>query len=227
MNLRQIDYKKLVIMVLVVILAVVAVITYLFFSVRQTVADYAQSAASNIAFKIANNVTAQEIMRADMQYSDIVALSQNSAGDISSLQIDVAKINYLKSTIAEKINNEVVKNGKCTVSIPVGTLFGNVYTVGLGPSVKFKMQIATTVDTDFESNFYSAGINQVLHQILIKININGSLVIPWYQTGFSTSTSVIAAQTVLVGLTPEAYTSVTEAADKTIGDIFDYGAKTE
>ncbi|MBR2044270.1 MAG: sporulation protein YunB, partial [Clostridia bacterium] len=110
-----------------------------------------------------------------------------------------------------------------TLSIPIGTIIGNEYTLGRGPEIKFKMQITTTVIADFESKFYSAGINQVLHQIHIKVKANGHTVIPWYRSAFNVNTSVIAAETVIVGLTPEAYTNVIESGTDATEDIFDFG----
>ena len=88
------------------------------------------------------------------------------------------------------------------------------------------MKITSSVFTGFESNFYSAGINQVLHQVVIKVKIKGNLVLPWNTKGFETNTDVIAAQTVLVGVVPDAFTNVIEADGGEIAsEIFDYGAE--
>ncbi len=179
---------------------------------------------------IANRVINEQMDTQSITYNDIVKLTKNDQQNITALEIDIVKINKLKSVISSEIAKAVTGDTKYTVSIPIGTLLGSEYTLGFGPSVKFKMQISVNVVTDFESNFYSAGINQVLHQILIKVSIGGNLVIPWNHAGFSTQTTVIAAQTVLVGLTPDAYTNVLEnymsgdAESRTVDDIFDFSA---
>ena len=81
---------------------------------------------------------------------------------------------------------------------------------------------------DFSQEFESAGINQVLHIIKVDMKIKGSLVIAGYTKGIETSTSAIAAQTVIVGKTPDAFTSVVESEkDNTGGLINDYGAIAE
>ena len=60
------------------------------------------------------------------------------------------------------------------------------------------------------------------------INIKGSLVIYGYNKGISASTSAIAAQTVIVGKSPDAFTNVIESErDNTGGLINDYGAIVE
>lgn len=214
---------------LLLLLSILSLSIYSYLHVRRIIITYAESEAETIIFNIANRVIGQEVTDADISYNDIVNLSRDESGNVTSLEIDIEKINYLKSTISSKISEEVSRSGEYTLSIPVGNLIGNEYLLGLGPKFKFRMQATSSVTTDFESNFYSAGINQVLHQIVIKVKINGSLVLPWRTGGFSTETSIIAAQTVLVGVTPDAYTNVQETYNEqgmgSVGDIFDYGAE--
>ncbi len=226
--------KPLVAAVAVLSAAVVlAVSVYSYFSVRRTVLGAARNNAAVAAFNIANRVIGEQMDEGLVTYNEIVKLTKNDEQNITALEIDIVKINRLKSIISSEIAAAVTAAPEQTVSIPVGTLFGNEYTLGFGPTIKFKMQIAANVVTDFESNFYSAGINQVLHQIVIRVKINGNFVLPWNHSGFSTETTVIAAQTVLVGLTPDAYTSVIENygtdADesRTVDDIFDYAAQVQ
>ena len=78
---------------------------------------------------------------------------------------------------------------------------------------------------DFEHEFRSAGINQVLHRVVVNIKINGSLIVAGYKRTISTKTSAIASQTVIVGKIPQNFTNVIEEeSDNTAGLINDYGA---
>ena len=197
-------------------------------SIRKTVAEYAEEQATTLLFNAANEAVGECLAESEITYKDIVHLSTNENGDISSLEIDVVKINQLKSAVSSRIAAKTTEEERYTLAVPMGTLFGNEYTLSVGPQIKFRMQMVSTVITDYESNFYAAGINQVLHQIIIKIKINGFVIIPWYKTPFNLDTSIIAAQTVLVGVTPDAYTNVIEnynrGEDGLVGDIFDYSA---
>ena len=223
--------RFLILSISLVSLAVLIVTTvYSYFSVRRIILGAAKNDASVISFNIANKVISEQMDEGAVTYNEIVKLTKNEQQNITALEIDIVKINKLKSVISSKISSAISAIPEHTVSIPIGTLFGNEYTLGFGPRIKFHMQMSANVITDFESKFYSAGINQVLHQIVIHIKINGNFVLPWNHSGFSSETSIIAAQTVLVGLTPEAYTNVLEnygmEADesRTVDDIFDFGA---
>ena len=215
---------------LVAVAVLIVITVYSCFSVRKIILNSAKNDASVTSFNIANRVISEQMDEGAVAYNEIVKLTKNEQQNITALEVDIVKINKLKSVISSKISNAITTVPERTVAIPIGTLLGNEYTLGFGPQVKFRMQMSANVITDFESKFYSAGINQVLHQIVIHIKINGNFVLPWNHSGFSSETSIIAAQTVLVGLTPEAYTNVLEnygmEADesRTVDDIFDFGA---
>ena len=226
--MRKNKGKFKIALLLITVMILAAGVMFSSLLIRKTISNYAKNQATTILFGSANKAVGDYLAESGITYEDIVKLTRNSNNDISSLEIDIVKINELKSRATTLISDCMSQNERYTISVPVGTLFGNEYTLGLGPEMKFKMQMVASVTTDFESNFYSAGINQVLHQILIKVKISGNLIIPWCKTPFSTETSIIAAQTVLVGVTPDAYTNVIESysygQDGVVGDIFDYGA---
>ena len=186
---------------------------------------YAVSVAETIMLNSANEAVLAVLEENDISYDDIVNLSNNSDGYVTSLEIDIYSVNNLKSRISNKTTDLVDAKEYYEVAIPIGTFLGNTYTTGLGPKIKFNMQLTSTAFVNFSHEFKSAGINQVLHIINVNIDINGSLIIVGYNKGINVSTSAIAAQTVIVGKSPDAFTNVIESAtDNTGGLINDYGA---
>lgn len=190
---------------------------------RPIITDYSASVGETLMIKLVDETVAQIFEEEGVEYDDLVNLSRDENGNVTSLQINTAKINYIKSNISVMVAEKIAQKERYTLKIPLGTIIGNEYTVGRGPDIKFKMQITTTVIADFESRFYSAGINQALHQIHIKVKMNGQTVIPWYRSAFNLETSVIAAETVIVGITPDAYTNVIESGTDVTEDVFDFG----
>ena len=86
------------------------------------------------------------------------------------------------------------------------------------------MQLTETAILDFESLFTSAGINNVLHQIIIKIDVNVSVLMIGCTDSFSVSTAAIAAQTVIAGRVPESFTNVIEQPNNDLADeVFNFG----
>ena len=192
---------------------------------KPVILNYAVSVAETVMLNSANDAVVNILKEHQFDYTDIAVLSKNKEGEIESLQIDTYKINYFKSAISNEIAKIISDRERYTVSIPIGTFLANTFTSGFGPDLNFKMQMTSTAFVDFEHEFRAAGINQVLHRVIVNIRINGSLIIAGYKKGISVNTSAIAAQTVIVGKVPENFTNVIEEeTDNTAGLINDYGA---
>jgi sporulation protein YunB len=210
---------------LIIVISIILGITY--YKMQPVIIRYAESVAETVMLNSANDAVISILENENFSYNDIAILSNNTAGEITSLHIDTYKVNYLKSRISNEISDIIAGRERYTVSIPVGTFLGNTYFTGFGPDLNFKMQITTTAFVDFDHEFRSAGINQVLHKVLIDIKICGSLVVAGYKKSITVNTSAIAAQTVIVGVVPEGFTNVIEEeTDNTAGLINDYGAVT-
>ena len=211
-----------------VLICLILILGICFYKMYPVIIRYAVSVAETIMLNSANEAILEILEKNNVSYDDIVRLSNNSEGYVTSLEIDVYEINRLKSSISNETSRLVDQREYYNVSIPIGTFFGNTYTAGLGPKLNFKMQLTSTAFVNFSHEFKGAGINQVLHIINVDIDINGSLVISGYNKSISASTSAIAAQTVIVGKSPEAFTNVIESEkDNTGGLINDYGAIAE
>ena len=218
--------RRRVITILLVLMTIVSVITYIW--MQPVITRSAVSVAETIMLNSANDAIVQILEGENVSYSDIVNLKNDSEGYVTSLEINVLEINNLKSRISNAISDIISERESYGFGVPLGSFFGNAYTNGFGPKIPFKMQITTTAFVDFEHTFKSAGINQVLHIVNVNIRINGSLVVAGYNKGINVSTSAIAAQTVIVGKTPEAFTNVIESSSDNTGALInDYGAGVE
>lgn len=217
--------NSLKIKIIAILLCFTVLLSVCYFKMQPVIMRFAVSTAETIMLNSANEAVIKILEENNVTYSDIARLSLNDNGYVTSLEIDVYEINNLKSRISNETARIIEEKEYFEVSIPIGTFFGNTYTAGFGPKVKFKMQLTTTAIVDFSHEFRSAGINQVLHIINVDINIGGSLIIAGFNRGINVKTSAIAAQTVIVGATPDAFTNVIESEkDNTGGLLNDYGA---
>ncbi len=192
---------------------------------QPVIIKYAISQAETLLLDCSNDATVSVLKDNNTKYGDIVNLSYDNSGYITGLQIDILSINLLKSLLSNKISELVANRELYKIRIPVGTFLGNEFVSGLGPEIEFNLQLTSTSVVDFEHEFVSAGINQVLHKIIINIETKGSLVVANCKENFSVKTTTIAAQTVIVGATPDSFTEVVEEAGAdTAGIINDYGA---
>lgn len=174
--------------------------------------------------KIINDAVLAEIEREGAQYSTLVNLTANADGEIVSVESNVLNINRLKTEVAERVEREIERISAVNIEIPIGTLMGIQFLHGKGFNVGMTVSPTGYATTSIISEFTEAGINQTLHRIIIEINADVDALIPGFSTRVPVSTTIIAAETVIVGRVPEAYTHVVTESSELAGTLNDYGA---
>lgn len=208
-----------------VLLVISVSITVCFYKMRPVIIRYAESVAETLLLDSSNKAILDILKEQVVSYDDIVYLSRDESGRVTSLETDIIKINSLKSLISNRLSELIASKEYYDLYIPIGTFFSNTYTSGFGPKIHFKMQLTATARVNFSHEFKAAGINQVLHIVMVDMDIGGSLIITGYGDSITVSNSAMAAQTIIVGTTPDAFTNVIESEqDNTAGLINDYGA---
>ncbi len=209
----------------VLLLLLCAAATAVFFKIKPLIFTLAQSRAETLIINCVNTAVLNILAENDITYDNISRVSRDEQGNITGIEIDIVKINRLKSAIANETSRLTAKEEFYEIAIPLGTLTGYEPLVGMGPRITFKMQLTNTVWVDFESSFKQSGINQTLHRIMINTDVSINILMLGCNKSFWVNTSSIAAQTVIVGKIPEAYTEVIEGVDSDFAsDIFDFGA---
>ena len=91
------------------------------------------------------------------------------------------------------------------IQVPLGSLVDLDILWGLGPTLKVHAMTVGTVDGEFFSEFTSAGVNQTLHRICLKLTVPLTLMLPGGAVETVSETELCVAETVIVGQVPQAY----------------------
>lgn len=174
--------------------------------------------------RVINNAILSELESGGVKYESLVTLSENAEGEVVSVESNIVNINRLKTNVAERIEREIERISAISIEIPIGTLLGIQLLHGRGFNVGMSVKPFGYTTTSIISEFSDAGINQTLHRIVIEVNTNVDAVIPGISTRVPVSTSIIAAETVIVGRVPDAYTHVITESEDLAGEINDFGA---
>ncbi len=197
---------------------------YFDFKLRAIVKNFAKSAVKTVITNCANRASVKALNELDVTYDMLAKISRNDQGLATSVEIDTITANKIKSHISNEIAKALASYEKVEFSVPLFAAFGLHHTSLDWPRLNYSVHITTTVVSSFESRFESAGINQVLHQILLTIGLESDIAVLGGNTEQLTTTNFIIAQTVIVGAVPDAFTSVSNATDEIQEDIFDFGA---
>ena len=173
--------------------------------------------------RVINDAVLAELENENADYSKLVNLTTNADGDVISLESNVMNINKLKTRIAQRLEREIERLSEVDIQIPIGTLLGIQLLHGKGFSVGMTVQPMGFATASIISEFSDAGLNQTLHRIVIEINAEVDAIIPGFSTRVPVKTTIVAAETVIVGRVPNAYTHVV-ASESLDGYLNDYGA---
>lgn len=173
---------------------------------------------------IINKVVLEELERADTDYSSLVTLCTNDDGEVTSVQSNVKNINRLKTSVSDRVEREIADLSAVDIKIPIGTLLGIDLFHGMGFDVGMSVAPIGFANTTIVSEFTEAGINQTLHRIIIEISADVDAIIPGLKTRVCVKTSIVAAETVIVGRVPNAYTHVITGSGDLAGTLNDYDA---
>ncbi len=162
-----------------------------------------ESKAKSIA-TIISNEQATNIMK-NHSYDELFTIEKNQNGDITMIKSNVLPINEIISDIANKIQEQINKQGKDKVEIALGSFTGSKLLAGRGPSVEIKISTVGNVETDLRSEFIEKGINQTLHQVYLEVKCNVNILTPFDNISREITNQVLLMENVIVGNIPSSY----------------------
>ena len=159
----------------------------------------------NQASDAINAAIAEQISAGDFDYDRMVTIEKDRNGCVTAIRTNMEEMNRLKTGVLMQIDRRLSNLSMEHMGLPVGSiLFPDIFS-GKGPEIPMAVLAVRTTDASFRSDFTDAGINQTLHSIWIDIQVNIT-VMAWTGTWEVTvDSSVIAAQTVIVGTVPTTY----------------------
>lgn len=225
--MRKVNILKTVVIRWLAVLAVILAVTVIFMArSRPAILSYAKTRAESIMAVAFDRAVEDAVKKLDYGYSDMTVITRGNGNSVSSIEIDYAKLNTLRAEISNSVYDIMAERSDNKLYIPLGTLLGNEYTAGYGPRIKFNISYLQIPRLDFESKFFAAGINNVLHQINIKADLSYSIVMPGADDTFTVEMSAVAAETVIAGIVPDNFTNVIETPDSNVADdIFNFSNK--
>lgn len=141
----------------------------------------------------------------EINYDEVVKINKDQLERISSIRVDVGKLNRIFSKVTLDIQEQLSTLGDEKIEIPIGALMGNSIFSAKGPSISIKIIPAGSVETDFKSEFTSAGINQTKHRIYLLVKTKIGIAVPFADNTTEVITNIPIAETVIIGDVPQYY----------------------
>lgn len=167
--------------------------------------DLAETQVRNSTSDLTNDAIAKQIASGNISYDRIVYFEKDLNGRITALKTNISEVNRLKTDILNIINDEILALDSSDIGIPIGSIFLPELFSGKGVVIPVHILAIRNADANFVSHFSEAGINQTLHQVMMEVGIDVSVLILGKTTSFSMQSEVVVAETVIVGEVPQTY----------------------
>lgn len=198
--------KKHTVMVFVIPLLCVLILSFAVLHIilkRAEPVFVAQSSNySNTAFTDLVNKSIIKIAETE-EFSDFFEII--SKNETTTIEADTAKINSITSKLLIEVQNTLNNDYPAKLYIPLGSLTNYYLLSSVGPLIPITIIPISVVTCEMEETFESAGINQVLHKIQLKVGVN------MHYRGYSLDererieTTVPIAETIISGNVPQYY----------------------
>lgn len=181
------------------------VITALDNALRPVVTALAQAKTENVVTGIINDAVMETLSAEAVVYQDLVTLERNDAGQVTVLATDSVKMNMLRTQILEQVLDKVDTLNNEDLGIPLGSITGLSTASDWGPDLPVEVLTAATPTAEFRNVFTSKGINQTLHQVMLDVQVEITLLIPGGTVETQVNAEVCVAETLLLGQVPDTY----------------------
>ena len=172
---------------------------------REIIQELAETQVKNTTSDLTNDAIAKQIADGVIQYDRIVFFEKDLDGRITALKTNMSEINRLKTDILNIINDEILALDTSDIGIPLGSFFLPELLSGRGPVIPVYVLSIRNSDAAFSSNFVQAGINQTLHQLIMLVSVDVSVLTLGHTSSFTITSEVVIAETVIVGSVPNTF----------------------
>ncbi len=148
-------------------------------------------------------------------YQQMIQVERDQNGRISLLIPNSLRINQLNADLTLRIDQALNQLGRQSVAIPLGAASGSSLLAATGPNIDVGFVAAAAPSVSLSDQFTSAGINQTKHSLTLHITVDLLVTAPFDREKITVSTSVLLAEGIIVGDTPEGYAGINTASPQT------------
>ena len=157
----------------------------------------------SLSFNIINRVINEELSKIDTQ--NLIDYKYDTSGKITAVNANIGIMNQLNNTISARITQEISKLENIYIKIPLGSFINTHYLSGIGPEIPIKILLLNNINTEYNTEFTSTGINQTRHRIFINVNYDFRVLSMLVTEDSTIKIQIPIAETIIVGNVPTTY----------------------
>lgn len=197
---------------LLAFLALTALVIMMEQNLSQTLLDMAFARAYSMAVETLNRAV-HKVTDDGVSYSDLMETQMDQQGRVSMLRANTMRMNALAAQTALVAEQELNSFENQFVEIPLGAALGVRFLSGFGPRLQVQILPVGAVNTGYDTEFETAGINQTRHKIFLTLRATVSLIIPTGSQMVEVESTMLIAESIIVGDVPQSFVDVSDQHD--------------
>ena len=199
LRLRPRSRRRLLLLVPVLLLILGL---YLRFRWLPTVKALVVMELDNETSNLIDNAVEAYLAREPLRYDDLVRLEYSRSGAVTAARIDLVQADRMKSAILRELGERIPDRIRQSVRIPLGNTLLPSLLSGRGGSLPVGVLSLRSTNAELESGLSAAGINQTLHTLSLRVEVELLLLTPAGFISRRVTSTVPIAQTILLGEVP-------------------------
>ena len=208
----KINYLLLIIILIICITSILLV--FISNNITPKLLNIASSSLDTYNNHLIMNFISNESL-SKKELNNLINIVKNKDDEIISIDYDV-KYSY---QILQNITNELYEivskttykditdydfdiKDDLVLYYPVGLAFNSIYFNNLGPRIPVKIKFLSSLVTNINTKVSNYGINNVLIEIYIDINIEDYIVVPFKEEKIKKNYNILLASKVIMGKVP-------------------------
>lgn len=185
-------------------------VIWIYAAAKPMIRELAKASVENKGQNVINDAVEQQLANGEIDYDRIISLEKDVSGKITALRTNISEVNRLKTQTLALADTMLLDLNVMEIGLPLGSILLPTFFSGSGPKLPVKVLYISNSDAVFRNAFAEAGINQTTHQIMMDVAIALTILTPMGTESVQVTSSVVVAETVIVGSVPQSYINVGE-----------------
>ncbi len=190
--------------IVVVLIIFVGLVVFTDNTIKDIVSPLALKDAEIIINSEVNRVVSELLESDEFANKNFIQTSDSSI----SFLTDSYLLNQFKAKAIIKIEDSLKNFANASARVQLGNVVNSSFLSNRGPNITILYDLCCSVNGEIISEFKSAGVNQTVHIIKLKVTTDAYVAVFWEQTHKTVETDYIISETVIMGEVPNFYGNI-------------------
>ena len=218
---KNIRFNIFIIIIILCFLISLIILSVIGKKVLPVFMNYAVSEITNFSTIIINKSVNNHLRDFD-NFDNMIIITKDKDDDIQMVDFNSQIVNHILVSTTESILEELklIENGTSQIldnaevreysngiiyEMPLGVIFNNFLFGNLGPKIPIKLNIVGDVLSNVKTDIKEYGINNVLIQVSINVELKEKVIIPFISETINVSTEIPVSFKIIQGNIPTYY----------------------